>query len=121
MAHPALVDERPEDMLTVKQAAKILNTSRSQIYALFTAADLEYIVVGKRGKRIERAELQRYIDSHRRRGPIDRSMNRWESKSDIEKAATAGLSRKRATVGDLKRRLEQKRKPESTQQNRKAS
>ena len=115
------IDEAPE-FLTVKQAAAILNASRSQIYALFNNGELTYVALGKRGKRIERAELQRYIESHRRRGPIEhRSISQWESQSDIAKRATGGLSRKPATVSALKRRLEQKKKHDSSQPERKAS
>lgn len=110
------------DLLTVQEAADALNASRALIYALFNSGELEYINIGKRGKRIERAELERYIDRHRRRGPIGQgSTSRWESQSDIEKPGTAGLSRKRATVSELKQLFDQKEKLDNLPPSRKAS
>lgn len=92
------------NLLTAKQVAQKLGCCLSMAYSVM--AQVDQVVIGKRGRRVEASELNRYIESRRRRGPIESEQTRWVSRLDIERVETAGSSRKRATVSELKRRLE---------------
>ena len=56
-------DPSPSRFLTRAQVAEELNVSGAQVYALIRRGELRHIKIGGRGvQRIERTELEAYID-----------------------------------------------------------
>ncbi|MDG4667986.1 helix-turn-helix domain-containing protein [Mycobacterium sp. 236(2023)] len=54
---------QPKLLLTVEEAADVLQISKTTLYRLFADGDLSWVQVGAH-RRVAAAELQRFVDSH---------------------------------------------------------
>jgi len=55
------MSEEEKELLTVKEAAVILNVSQQQVYRLIKAGKLPYLIIPPRTYRIHRTTLLRWI------------------------------------------------------------
>lgn len=94
------------NLLTAKDLAEMLSISQRKAYSLKHV--IGYIEL-EGNVRFERAAVETYIES-RKRSPLPKGKDEWESRSGTALPATAGLSRKRVSAADISARLEQKRK-----------
>lgn len=92
--------------MTAAELAAELCISQRKAYSLKHV--IGYIEI-EGNVRFERAAVEAYIES-RKRSPLQKGKNEWESRSGTELPATAGLSRKRVSAADISARLDQKRK-----------
>lgn len=59
-------------LITIVEAAQIIGLSRSKLYELLASRELPSVRIG-RARRIDIADLERFIDVHRIPGRIGRS------------------------------------------------
>lgn len=53
-------------LLTVAESARLLGCSEANVYALISAGELPYILIGRRkGIRLDRADLEAFIESRK--------------------------------------------------------
>jgi excisionase family DNA binding protein len=52
-------------LLTVTQAAKLMGFSRDTFYKLLRSFEIPYIPRGRKGRRIARADIEKWIEAHK--------------------------------------------------------
>lgn len=100
-------------LLTAKDLAEKLSISQRKAYALKSV--IGYIQI-EGNVRFEASAVEAYIES-RKRSPLPKGKDEWESRSGTALPVTGGLSRRRATPDDVRALLDQKRKEKQERNN----